>query len=170
MDQLSQPPPSVPHPRRRPTPQIVIIAVTAAVTAVLVAAGIVYLALPSETPTRALAGSVTITDVDPLATKFTWDTQKNRCAGAEEFTDVAEGASVVVSDERGKTLAVGRLGLGAPGELEGDIGEMSATTCTFLIGSAPVPVRDVYRVRVGRHPATTIAGRSVDRVRIRLGS
>jgi len=145
------------------------IAAAAILVVAVSAVGVIVLGDSLRTAgTRTLGGRVTIIDTDPTVMKFGWD--PGTCAGEGSFADVAEGASVVVMDQDGKTLAVGTLSGGVPARLqETEIGQI-AEECYFLVRPLRVPGRDFYRVRVGRQAETMVAGDSIGQVDIRFGS
>jgi hypothetical protein len=76
----------------------------------------------------------------------------DRCIAGHGYTDIAKGARVVVADEHGTPLALGRL---QRGELEGHLGGTTLTfRCSFSFVVAKVPDgHPMYQVTVGRRGA-----------------
>ncbi|MEU6034042.1 hypothetical protein ABZ801_01390 [Actinomadura sp. NPDC047616] len=147
---------------------VVVVAVTAAVTAVAVAGAIIFLATRGTSERQVIfTGQVIITDTDPTTAYFIWD--KDSCTGAGRYGDVAQGAVVEVRDEDGKVLGVSQLRGGAPEGFRRNTLGTTAERCVFLIDGRAVPERDVYRVVVGRQAPWTVEAEQLGQAMVRLG-
>lgn len=129
-------PPRVPPIRRRAAVVAVVALAVAAVIAVGVAAWLIgaqaqpTAEAPQPQPTtRTIAGQLQLGRGD-----FMWYSSTRTCAGRGGFGDIREGTQVVVTDEAGTTIALGRLRDSSP-YVEAGVG----ITCTFHFAIHDVP-------------------------------
>lgn len=107
----------------------------------------------------AVVGTVTLTD----PTGYTARTlgAGERCTGQDGYDDIAAGAGVVVADDAGRTLALGRL---AGGRLSG-----SSFYCVFRFRvSVPAGLR-FYGVTVSHRGTVKVAESDLGSVALSLG-
>lgn len=116
---------------------------------------------PAAPPaTTAISGSLELT-----LPHFTWSNSTNTCWGDGGFSDIREGAQVVVSDAAGAVIAVSALSAGLPSVAGG-----RATSCTFGITVTNVPSgRTFYGVEVSHRGVVRFAEVDLGRVALSLG-
>lgn len=83
---------------------------------------------PATTETMAVSGNLTI-----MAAVGVMNLDDTHCTGMRGYDDIREGTQVVVSDEAGKVIATGSLGIGFM------IGSGMTRTCKFHFSITSVP-------------------------------
>ena len=136
---------------------LIYLTLTAVAVVIGTAAGIGVMAWEpwkgSSNPT--LVGTVTLRDYSGIETTGGYlygvlhggSYKDEPCTGKGGYDDIRLGASVVVKDGKGVTLATGRLGAGKMGEFGVD--------CEFSLEVLNVPKADFYSIEVGHRGALT---------------
>jgi hypothetical protein len=106
----------------------------------------------SEPTAHSLSGQITVKHMQtypPSGMRWGGDS----CRESGGYSDMREGAQVVVKDGSGSVIAVGALG---PGEAPGAAGEKSPD-CQFPFSVAGIPVEEFYSIEVSHRGATTFS-------------
>ena len=140
------------------------VAIGATLLALALVGALVYAGVRTEPPPRTLGGKVTIVGT----AHFRWE--PGTCTGAGPFTDLTEGASVLVRDLDGTTLLTTRLGAGMPEKITRDSTRQTAAHCTFLLPTEAVPSRPAYRIQIGRRPPSQVEGPAIAHLTLRFGA
>lgn len=123
---------SMAPPRQRKPGRIIAITLGAVLLLALGAAGALAAAALAGPDTFKVAGTVTLKDPDGYMSS-------TNCRGKGGYDDIAEGASVTITDAAGATVAIGRLGLG----------DRQNTGCVFGFSVTDVPTgRHFYGIEV----------------------
>lgn len=135
--------PFAPPPRRRNRLKVTMI--TLWVTAAVIAAGAGGYFLLRPEATMTVSGTLSLTDPSGIDWG-TPDEPRANCIGEGGYDDIAAGASVVIRDGGGKTVAVGHL---EPGTTVMDKDLAIATQCDFPFTVNNVPDgSDFYSIEV----------------------
>lgn len=162
-----------PPPRRRNRLKVAVIALW--VTVAVAAAGVAgYVLLRPEKPIT-VSGTLTLGRADGPAS-FAWNNPgkpRLQCMGVGGYADITAGASVVIRDDAGKTVAVGQLDDGTAVIAKDDILNTDVgQTCAFPFTVRDVPARDFYSIEVTRRGPVTYPRAKVEGggVHITLGN
>jgi hypothetical protein len=165
-------PPGPPWRRRR---RIIIVAIGGPVVVLALAGAVVAGWYASRDPKPVtVRGTLTLNDTDPNTTNFSWGEGGDEdlaCKGYGGYGDIAEGASVVIRDAKGKVIAVGSLRAGVA-TVDRSGGLAIGTACTFPFTVEKVPAGDFYGVEVNHRSAVMFSDRQVTAgpVALTLGS
>lgn len=147
-DSLAQVIPAAPVRRRRLWPWIA--AAGAALLVVAVAATLAVAAFGDDMVK--VSGTLTLVDKDAY-----WS---GNCAGTGGYSDIREGAQVIVTDAAGKTVGVGALSKGVPD---------GSTVCRFTLDVSVPAGLGFYGVELGRRGSVKYAEQDLDTVRLSIG-
>jgi hypothetical protein len=152
-----RPPSPEPPPAARRPGWVVPVIVTMAILVVASLGSVAYLVAAnrrSGAAPAAVAPPMTTAALSPPAAKFDVagtlfvakaEKDGTGCKGSGGFSDIYEGAQVVVTDPAGTVVGVGVVSAGIPGE--------SGTTCTFLFSADDVPAgKGFYGIKIGNRP------------------
>ena len=113
-------------------------------------------AVPAEPKTITVQGSLLL-----LTSDLFWATD-TECTGSEGYDDIAAGAQVVIRDESGKSIALGRL---EPGEGVSDV------ECRFPFSIDDVPAgQGIYSVEVSHRGEIAFEEKDAQELALTLGS
>lgn len=110
---------------------------------------------PSTPATITVTGNITL-----RLPNFEWSTAGG-CWGRGGYDDIRQGAQVVVTDNAGETVAVGKLAAGQPQKDPADASR--ATSCTFGFTVSAPAGRGFYGVEVSHRGRSQYAEKDLER-------
>jgi hypothetical protein len=123
---------SMSPPSGRRTSRIIVMTIGAVLLIALGAGGALAVTVLVGPDAFQVAGTVTLTDPDGYMSS-------THCSGKGGYDDIAEGASVNITDAGGATVAIGRLG---PGDTQ-------SAGCVFAFSVADVPAgKSFYGIEI----------------------